>query len=250
MLDDGQNFPGFAPDVVTNGGIGAASQTPRQSSARQAVASLDSSRIQIGDAIVLQTTSEAPKLSARLIGYLKNRSVITTQPEIDGELVMLREGQAFTVRFFSGKSVCEFATNILKQTSVPYPLVHLAYPRELKVQEVRRSARIAVDLIAAIEFSGQAGQSSGKLIDLGAHGAGLCAKTALGQKGDFLRLKFKLSIQGVDSYLVLNSEIRNVLKREGDHAMPYLHGLNFSGVESNSQLALSAYVYGRLLGDM
>lgn len=250
MLDEDQDIAGLLTASGTKGETSPASESTRQSALRPSAIGLDSSRIQIGDAILLQTTPDAPRLLSRLIGYLKNRSVIVTQPEIEGELVMLREGQAFSARFFSGKNVCEFATNVLKQTSVPYPFLHLSYPRELKVQEVRRSARIPVDLIAAIECASQSGVNSGKLIDLGANGAGLCAKLPLGQKGSLVRLKFKLSIHGIDSYLALNSEIRNVVKREGEPTMPYLHGLSFLDVESNTRLALAAYVSGHLLGEI
>ena len=66
--------------------------------------------------------------------------------------MMLRDGQTFVGRFFSGQRAFAFSTALVKQTSVPFPHMHLAYPRDLRVQEVRKSPRIDVQMIAAIEF--------------------------------------------------------------------------------------------------
>jgi len=242
--------PGAKTDAPAAGEIAAKPAAARPAPARTAEKTLDSSRIRVGDPILLLTTADAPKYTARLIGYLKNRSVIVTQPEVDGELVMLREGQAFTGRFFSGQSVYEFPTNIIKQTSVPYPLLHLAYPRELRVQEVRRSPRVNVELIAAIELGEGGEQYSGKIVDLGTAGAGLVARSQFADKGDSLRIKFKLTVQGIDAYFVINCQIRNVARRDNETAMPYFYGLHFTDVENSMQLALTAYVFGHLLGDL
>jgi len=216
--------------------------------ARGAEMAFDSSGIRVGDPIQLQSTPAAPRYTSLLIGYLKNRSVIVTQPEIDGELAMLREGQAFSARFFSGRSVFEFPTSVLKQTNVPYPLLHLAYPRDLKVQEIRRAPRVAVDVIVAVETPG--GEShSGKLLDLSTAGAGLGARKRFADKGDVLRLKFKLAVQGIDTYIVATAEVRNVVHRV-DHAQtPYLYGLHFVDLEEGTLLVLAAYVFGAIIGE-
>lgn len=217
-------------------------------SGRGGEVAFDSSGIRVGDPIQLQSTPAAPRYTSLLIGFLKNRSVIVTQPEIDGELAMLREGQAFSARFFSGRSVFEFPTSVLKQTNVPYPLLHLAYPRDLKVQEIRRAPRVAVDVIVAVETPG--GEShSGKLLDLSTAGAGLGARKRFADKGDILRLKFKLAVQGIDTYIVVTAEVRNVAQRADQAQAPYLYGLHFVDLEEGTLLVLAAYVFGAIIGE-
>ncbi|MDD2885854.1 MAG: flagellar brake protein [Dechloromonas sp.] len=209
----------------------------------------ENSKIRIGDTLVLQSAPDQPRFPVRLIGYLRNRSVIVTPPEINGEVVMVRDGQSFVGRFFSGQNAFAFSTSVSKQTSVPYPHIHLAYPRELKVQEVRKSPRVDVSLIAAIEFEGKGGQTAGKLINLSPTGAGFRAKQACGAPGDKFLLKFKLTINGLDTVVNVRSEVCSVREMSEELTMPFLHGVRFVEVEESIQFALSAFVYGSLLGE-
>lgn len=219
---------------------------PAGGAQRPAVVGLDTARIRIGDPIQLQTNPESPRYIVRLVGYLKNRGVIVTQPELNGEMVMLREGMAFVGRFFSGQSAYAFTTNILKQTSVPYPHLHLAYPREITVVEVRRSPRVDVSLIAAIELPDGGAQFSGKVVNLSVHGVGLRTKTRIVDKGATLVIKLKVMIEGIETFMVLSGEVCSI-QQDDDPALPFNYGLKLVTPDNNTQLALAAFVYGRLL---
>lgn len=226
----------------------AASAAPAGGGKRPGVVTLEASRIQVGDAIQLQGSADASlRFLVRLIGYAKNSGVIVSVPEVNGAPVMLRDGQAFVGRFFSGLSAYAFPTSVLRQTNVPYPHLHLTYPREVGVQEVRKSPRIDTDLIAALSLpTGKEG--AGKLVDLSAHGAGIRTKQELAAKGDVIQVKFKVSVQGIDSVLVLAAEVCNA-KHDPEQPMPHFLGLRFVDVEASAQFALTAFVYGRLVGE-
>lgn len=220
---------------------------PRASAKDPDAIEFENSRIRIGDPLVLQ--AETSRYTVRLIGYLRNRSIIVTPPEIEGDLVMIRDGQAFFGRFFSGRSAFAFNTSVLRQTSVPYPHVHLAYPRETKVQVVRHAMRVDVGIIAVVSVQGQAAQASGKIVNLSPTGAGLRSKAVLGKPGDILNLKFRLVVNGIEIVFNLDSEVRNAEENLADPALPFMHGLHFLNVEGAMHVALSAFVYGALLGE-
>ena len=210
----------------------------------------DNSRVRIGDALQLEVSPDQPRFLVSLIGYLKNKGIIVTPLENAGGLVMLREGQAFVGRFFSGQSAYAFSTTLVKQTSVPFPHVHLAYPRDLRVQEVRKSPRIDVQMIAAIEMVDREGQFSGKICNLSATGAALRTKQRMANKGEKIRLKFKLRIHGMETFLTVLCEVRMLNENRDDPSMPFLWGLHFIDPDHHAHFALSAYVYGVLLGEV
>lgn len=237
-----------AIDELTSAGVYRL-LTPAERQSREI--GFEASRIRVGDAIQLEISPEQPRYVVFLIGYQKNKGVIVTPPQSAGGIVMLREGQAFVGRFFSGQSAYAFSTALVKQTSVPFPHMHLAYPRDLRVQEVRKSPRIDVQMIAAIEFvDREAPQVSGKICNLSATGAALRTRQKLGVVGDKVRLKFKISIQGQETFLSVLSEVRSINENRDDPTMPVLWGLLFIEPDNHAHFALSAYVYGMLLGEV
>lgn len=232
---------------VRTGARAAESEAP----SREMFATLEASKIRIGDTLIMQSSPETPRLSVKLIGYLKNVGLIVTVPTNGGELVMLKDGQSFIVRFFSGQSAHAFTSTVVRQTSVPFPHVHLSYPREVRGQGVRKGARIDVELIAAITLPGvadgeEAQSRSGKIVNLSTGGAALRSKTALGHKGDVIGVKFKILTHDIPSYLDFPSTIRMVTHDHVDPAMPYLYGIEFANTDQGMSLALAAFVYQKI----
>ena len=210
----------------------------------------DTSRIRVGDVIQLETEPDAPRHLVLLVGYLKQRGIIVTPPESAGGLMMLREGQPFVARFFSGQRAFVFSTTLLKQTSVPFPHLYLAYPRELRFQEIRNSVRADVQLIAAVEYPGRSEQASAKLINLSTTGAGLRSRQRLAADGDVLRLKFKLSLHGLDTFVVVTGKVCTVTTKNDESEMPFSYGIQFDEPDSQTHFSLAAFVYGSLLGEV
>lgn len=218
---------------------------------REAITTLEATKIRVGDPLQMQSSAEAPRLLVRLIGYLKGRGMIVTVPGSDGEFVMLKEGQSFVCRFFSGQNAYAFTTTVSKQTSVPFPHLHLSYPREVRGLEIRKGSRIDVELIAAVtmDHGGEAKQGSGKIVNISIGGGALRSKTPLGYKGDVINVKFKIQVGEVQTYIVVDSIIRAVSQEASDPAMPYLHGLQFMEPEPNMAMALTAFVYQRMVDE-
>lgn len=215
---------------------------------RERMTTLDDSGIRIADVIQMQSSPDAPRYTVKLIGYLKNVSIVVTIPEADGEFVMLREGQSFIARFFSGQNAYAFTTNVSKQTSVPFPHLYLSYPREVRELEIRKGSRITVALIASVTLGGgnPPSTAAAKITNLSIGGAAIRSKSPLGNKGERVSVKFKVSIHDIDSFLVFDSLIRSGDLDPSDPAMPYSYGIQFVDVEPGMTLALAAYVYQKL----
>ena len=91
-------------------------------------------QLQIGDVLQLQFVPPSEimdRYAATLIGYLPGQSLIITTPRKQGNPILVREGQAFTVRMLQGSNVFGFNARVLKISSKPFPYLHLAYPAEV-----------------------------------------------------------------------------------------------------------------------
>lgn len=231
-----------------SGGPQVAEEAPPS---RETITTLEATKIRIGDPLHMQSSAEAPRLLVKLIGYAKNRGLIVTVPGADGEFVMLKDGQSFVMRFFSGQNAYAFTAVVAKQTSVPFPHVYLSYPREVRGLEIRKGSRIDVELIAAITAESDEGtkSGSGKLINISTGGGALRSKTPLGSKGETISVKFKITVSEIQTYIVFDSIIRTVTKDAADPNMPYLHGLQFLDPDPNMAMALAAFVYQKIVGE-
>lgn len=225
--------------------------TPQETPAtRDAITTLDATKLRVGDPMYMQSSPEAPRLVIKLIGYLKNKGLVVTVPESESELVMLRDGQSFIVRFFSGQNAYAFTTVVVKQTSVPYPHVHLSYPKEVRGREIRKGSRVDVELIAAIATEPGGGHTaSGKIVNLSTGGGALRAKTRLGEKDHVINVKFKLLIGELPSYVSFDCVIRAASEDADPSGMPYLYGLQFLEPDPAMSLALTAFVYQKIVGE-
>ena len=226
----------------------AASSAADAPASRETITTLEATKIRIGDPLSMQKSSEDPRLVVKLIGYVKNRGLIVTVPGSDGEFVMLKDGQSFICRFFSGQNAYAFTTTVAKQTSVPFPHLHLSYPREVRGLEIRKGSRVDVELIAAIsaEGDGAAKSSAGKIVNISTGGGALRAKLPLGEKGDAISVKFKITVSEIQTYIVFDSIIRTIAQDQVDPSMPYLHGLQFLDPDPGMAMALAAFVYQKI----
>ncbi|MDD3353171.1 flagellar brake protein [Zoogloea sp.] len=209
----------------------------------------DDIRLDIGDTLQLQTQSDTAQTRyyVKLIGYFKGRSVIVTTPTQDGKVLLMREGQAFVVRLFSGKSVYAFSSAIVKVANVPFPHLHLTYPNQVRGLVVRRGARARVNLIAAVQ-GGDGRSHAATLVDLSTGGAMLTAKAPMGTKENRIFLKFRVTVNEVEQYLTIPGVLRSVHAAgvsEGDAPLIH-HGVQFETLPHAEQVVLSAFVYRTL----
>jgi hypothetical protein len=79
---------------------------PAEELNKETIVELDSVRWTVGEVFHLQTHDQAAtRYTVRLIGYVKNKSLLVTAPTIDGRSASIREGQAFIIRAFPVKSL-------------------------------------------------------------------------------------------------------------------------------------------------
>ena len=212
---------------------------------------LEEARLQIGDVVSLQAVASdiTARYSVKLIGMTKGRSVLVSTPMVDGKYLLMKEGQGFVLRGFSGKNAFAFSTQILKNLNTPYPYLHLSYPREVKSLVVRKGSRADVMLICAVtEIEDPKRTAAGNIINLSAGGALLVFREPFGEKGQTLLVKFKTVINGIEALLELKSVIRAVnVDRSGDGELPYRLGVQFTDIAPETSMPLLAYVYQELL---
>jgi c-di-GMP-binding flagellar brake protein YcgR len=211
---------------------------------------LEEARLQIGDVVSLQSLAhEAERYTVRLIGMAKGRSVLVSTPTVDGKYLLMKEGQAFVVRGFSGKNAFAFTTQILKSINTPYPYLHLAYPREIKSLVVRRGTRANVRLICAVADAGDARRTAaGAIVNISVGGALLTLRESFGNKGDQIVVKFKAMVNGIEALLELKAAIRAInLENSADAELPYRVGVQFIDITPDDSIPLLAYVYQELL---
>lgn len=212
---------------------------------------LELSKVKIGSLMQIQAnTPNSPKYVVNLIGFLKKKGVCVTQPASGGELAMIRESQEVTVRFFSGKDAFAFETVALKQTMSPYPMLHLAYPKSIKVHQVRAKSRLQLELIAVAINAERQIQESLKIVDLSIGGASLQTTSDLGGIGDYLSLKFKVTVEQIEILIEINCQIRNVVQPTEEGDKKYTYGVSFHDVPESMLLALSAFVANTALDQM
>lgn len=229
----------------------AATHEPAKEVTAGKVIMLEEAHLQMGELINLQVRTEgaAERYSVRLIGMSQGRSVLVTTPMIEGKYLMMREGQSFIARAFPGKSAVAFTTQILKSVNSPYPYLHLAYPREVRSVVVRKGARANVKIICAItDCDDVAHQEAGTIVNVSVGGALVAVRRAFGQKGQGLRIKFKLAVNGVQSLLELKAVIQSInTSPTNETEIPYQFGLQFVDVPPESSIPLLAFVYQQLL---
>jgi len=208
---------------------------------------LEDIRLGIGDALQMQSRAagDESRYHVRLIGFAKGKAVIVTTPVANGQLAMLREGQGFVVRLFAGKSVYAFATALQRATSVPFPHLFLEYPREVRGLVVRRGARAKVAIICAV--SGGSGQAA-SIIDLSVGGAMLVARQPVADRNAAITISFKVEIHGVEQVLKVPGIVRSIRPEAAPDGSGtrYQHGIQFEGLDSPTQVALSGFVYQTL----
>lgn len=216
---------------------------------------LDEARLQIGDALQLQPFGEpnAPRHYVKLMGFAKGSSVLVTTPKVDGAYIFVRDGQNYVVRAFSGKNAYAFSTSVLRSVAVPYPYLHLSYPKDVRALVVRRGARARVNLIASTRRLDAAGQEDGvaaaaSIRNLSISGALLASPHPLGLKDGQVRLSFKIPLVDIVSLVTLDAVIR-VVNPGGEDLGPGMigYGLEFIGGEAQDRITLTAFVYQKLL---
>ncbi|MFZ6780556.1 flagellar brake protein [Undibacterium sp. Ji83W] len=206
---------------------------------------LDSVRWNVGEILYLQVHDHtAVRYTVKLIGFVKNMSIMVTAPTIDGKAVIIRDGQTFIVRAFPGKKAYAFTASAIKSVYSPHSYLHISYPKQVRCTTIRQGSRANVKIIASVTIGDPEQTAAATLGDLSMGGASGVMKKAVGKKGDVGIIKFKVSAAGNDEYLTLNVILRSQAPTE--NGLEYRHGFEFVDVSAQSKLILSAFVHQTL----
>ncbi|MES2040967.1 MAG: flagellar brake protein [Pseudomonadota bacterium] len=206
---------------------------------------LDSVRWNVGEILYLQVHDHtAVRYTVKLIGFVKNMSIMVTAPTIDGKAVIIRDGQTFIVRAFPGKKAYAFTASAIKSVYSPHSYLHISYPKQVRCTTIRQGSRANVKIIASVTIGDPEQTAAATLGDLSMGGASGVMKKAVGKKGDIGVIKFKVSAAGNDEYLTLNVILRSQAPTE--NGLEYRHGFEFVDVSAQSKLILSAFVHQTL----
>ncbi|MCU6433767.1 flagellar brake protein [Undibacterium sp. Jales W-56] len=222
-----------------------APERPASELTKEAMIELDSVRWHVGEIFYLQVHDNANlRYTVRLIGFVKNKSIMVTAPMIEGKGALVRDGQTFIVRAFPGKKAYAFTASAMKSVFSPHAYLHLSYPKQVRSTTIRQNSRASVKIIAAVTIGEPEQTAAATLGDLSMGGTSGVIKKPLGKKNDIGTIKFKVNAAGNDEYLVLKIILRSVSPTEtGDE---YRHGFEFIEVPTQAKLILSAFVHQTL----
>ncbi|MFT7246168.1 MAG: c-di-GMP-binding flagellar brake protein YcgR [Candidatus Azotimanducaceae bacterium] len=211
---------------------------------------LNSLRLRFGDTMQLQVVGEDPRFSVRLVGYLENRSIIITTPIYNRRLVAVRVGQPVTVRMMVNDRACAFITEVMHTYRVPYPHVHLGYPKELVTNQLRKAVRVETRVDGSVinrSIGDRGKEIDSHLLDISETGAHLVTPIRIGKSGDEITLSLKLDIGGIHRRLSIPAILRGRMKvKEADESRKVHYGVEFLTLSDGDRIELIAFVYSKL----
>tara|TARA_R110002072_G_scaffold89232_3_gene199843 strand:+ start:22985 stop:23695 length:711 start_codon:yes stop_codon:yes gene_type:complete len=207
-------------------------------------------RLRFGDALQLQFVGEDPRFTVRLVGYLENRSIIITTPIHNRRLVPVRVGQSVAVRMMVNDQACAFVTEVVQTYRVPYPHVHLDYPRELVTNKLRKAVRVETRVDGSVinrSIGERAKEIDCHLMDISESGAHLVTPIRIGKSGDEITLSLKLNIGGMHRTLTIPAILRGRMKvKDSDDERKVHYGVEFLALADDERIELIAFVYSKL----
>lgn len=212
-------------------------------------------RLRVGDRIQLQppATVGQERHIVKLIGYLDNASLLVTVPKQNGLRVPLRENDKLVARIFASQKAFGFSTMVERVCKIPYEYMHLSFPTQIQSSVVRKAPRVRTKIIASIATSDipdNDGRQSGVIVDLSADGALIKSRRALSDRGQVIKLSFRVNLHNIGALLNVQAIVRNVFDdagKEGDSAAMVNHGVQFQDIPANDSMILQSLIYQQMI---
>ena len=189
----------------------------------------------------------------KLIGYLDRVSVLVTAPTAKGLRVPLQKDDAVIARAFSGQNAFGFACTITCICRAPFDYLHLSFPEEIQGAVIRKSARVKITIIASIFDPDNAGGEPvpGMIVNISSSGGMVDTPRPLGEKGQKVRLTFRVKLHRMDVVLTTNAIIRSIVRDDetDDKAQPAMvhHGIEFQDLQPNDCMILQSLIYQHIV---
>ncbi len=184
-------------------------------------------------------------LPVGLLGYLKNQTLIVTNPIAAGKVVPVREGTHYNVKGFSGTWHYTFKAKVLKVYAQPYPHMHIEYPRLVNATRIRTALRATVNLPATLFDSLTQKHTQVILKDLSVGGGQLTLKEAIGRKDSQYTLSFKIRLAEDMEESVQTQVIVRSLEADAKGACSM--GVQFVELDKSARLLVMTSVYRQQL---
>lgn len=214
----------------------------------------DDLKLAVGERIRLETASPRGRFSVRYLGAYSERCLMVTLPILNGVEKPIKEGAPITLRLIALNRACAFKTRMLKAQSVPVPLLFLDYPDAVEAVLVRKAPRVNTQLIVSVDEADAGHFGSGwprqaLCSDISLHGARIEASDQLGEVGDRLYVTARVRVGEVDQVLLVEGVIRNLEEVEDSFSEGFrmVHGLELVGMDEETQLILTGFVYQQML---
>jgi c-di-GMP-binding flagellar brake protein YcgR len=208
-------------------------------------------KINTGTLMQLQLEGREERLNSRVIGWIPGISILVTTPKQDDRVILVRNRQKVTVRFVNDTIACAFGTEICNICTHPVPYLHLAYPQEIEIDEVRKARRIPVSIDTVLTNpAGPPGERYKAVInDLSQSGARLVSEPGLGKPGDTITLRCHVEVPPLKRMLRAEGTIRSRTLNVND-VDTYIYGVEFTKLGEDDQLLLMAYVSMQTLASL
>lgn len=214
--------------------------------------SKDKIDLEVGDNVQLQFVdderSQRARVQVKIIGQVPGKSVLISNPMLNGKLMLVREGQSVIGRMFSSGRVVGFTSSILKVQTSPFPYLHLHFPKALEQVVVRKSSRMEVSLTAKILRQGEE-PADGSIRDISPSGCQLTCNQPLGEPGERIGLRTDFVLRNGEKHTVpFAGIIRNAIPENVDDPDCALmrYGIQFGTVERQSALVIRAFLYEQM----
>lgn len=191
---------------------------------------------------------KSKKAYVKLLGYLKDRSIIVTAPTLGGRRLDLVESDIVLVRGFSGVNAYAFRAIITRVCRLPFDYVHLSFPDAVFGRSVRQSHRVRTELEAKIIAStpAQTEPATAQVVDLSGLGA-LISSSQTFDPTHPLRLSVPLTLHGNRVEVEVEGSIVSHRTEASNGAPVQSYGLKFTKTDPHDAMLLNAYVYQQIV---
>lgn len=209
--------------------------------------SFDSLALQPGEMLQVHSALEMDGdfLPTGLLGYLKNQTLIVTNPIAAGKVVPVKEGTYFNVKGFSGTMHYTFKSKVLKVYAQPFPHMHIEYPTQVYATKIRKALRATVNLPATLISPMSKKQIPVILKDLSVGGGQLTLQESIGMKGSQYTLSFMVKLaEDIEEEVRAEVVVRSL---ETDAKGTCTMGVQFLALDKSARLMVMTSVYRQQL---
>jgi len=212
-------------------------------------------RLKVGDRLQIQPPAQLTqeRFTVRLIGYLDGQTLLVTPPYANGLRLPLQENENVVIRYFSGQNAFGFSTTIEKIQKLPFEYFHLSFPQTVKGMIIRKAPRVKTRIISSVAKTDEQGSNNVKsalIANVSATGALVDSRQPLANKGDVVRLTFRVHLHNIDALLNVNAVVRAIFEDETpdpDKPSYVHHGVEFQDLQPNDSVILQSLIYQQMI---